>query len=232
MNSNRLKIFTISFLVIIACGAAMADENLERAIAARIMAIYDLDTADTEIEFRRNNLDAGSDTYDGIEVAPMTDAEPRGLLPFRVTLSIEGETVRKAQVSVRINRYEYALVTTDRISRHDVPLADKYTLKKVETTYLTDKALTSPEQLAGCWAKKNIGKDQIITSALIERIPAIISGKQISILYKTESMEITAAGVAMEAGYVGDLIRVRNSQSRKVIACTIIDRETVQVNTH
>ena len=232
MNNNRLKIFAISIFLLMAAGAAMADETLDGIITSGIFAIYKLDTVNAQIEFRRNNLEAAPDSYDSIDITPMTDAEPRGLIPFRVILSKEGEIVKKAQISARISRYEYALVSTGRINRHDVPLADMYTIKKVETTYLTDKALNSPEQLAGCWAKKNIGKDQVITSGLIERIPAIISGKQVSIIFKTNALEITTAGVAMETGYIGDLIRVRNSQSRKVIACTIIDRETVQVNTH
>lgn len=232
MINIRLNILAIFIAALLMCAPLMADDGLNRAITAKILACYDLDTTGVEIEFRKNNIEAAFDSYDSLYVKPMTDAEPRGLVPFQVALFKGGELVSRKQISTRISRFEYALVTTDRIRRQDILTPEKYTLKRVETTYLTEKALTSPEELAGSWARKNIGKDQIITSGLIERIPTIMSGKQISILFKTESMEISAAGIAMETGYVGDLIRVRNSQSRKVIPCTIIDRNTVQVSTH
>jgi len=211
---------------------ALAGSELDKAICDNIAAIYSLDPVSTEIEIRKNKIVIESGDYDSLEVSPMSNAEPRGLIPFKVSLYKEGAIVKNGQVRVRISCYDYALVTTGRVKRHDMITLDKFEIRRVETTYISEKVLQSPDELINRWARKNIGKDQIITSGLVEQVPAIISGKNIYIMYKTPAMEITAPGVALEAGYIGDRIRVRNSQSRKVIACTIMDRETVQVDTH
>jgi len=232
MNKGGIITLLMTVLLMLVSIDASADTDLDRLLCDKIAAYYDLDPVSVEIEIRKNKIRADESDYDSLEVVPMSNSEPRGLVPFKVSLFKAGRPVTKAQIRARISWFEYALVTTDAVRRHDIVTLDKFGIEKVETTYLTDKVLNSPEQLNDRWARKNIKKGQIITTALVEKIPAVISGKNIDIIYKTEAMEISAAGVALEAGYVGEKIRVRNSQSRKVIACTIIDGKTVQVNTH
>jgi len=232
MLKDRLITLALAALLMVVSIDTMADDDLNRDMINGIISYYDLDPVRVEIEFRKNRIKAEPGDYDSLEINPMSNSEPRGLIPLKVTLYKNGDEVKSGQIRIRISWFENALVTTDKIRRHDIIMPNKYQLKRVETTYLTEKIVNSPAQLAECWAKKNIGKDQILTSGLIEVIPAVVSGKEVSIMYRTQAMEITARGTALEAGYIGESIRVRNSQSRKIIACTIIDRETVQVNTH
>ena len=102
----------------------------------------------------------------------------------------------------------------------------------MEITSLTENPVTSEDELSGKWAKRNVGKGQILTSRMFETIPAITSGQEVSILYKSTGLEISTRGTALQSGNIGDLIKIRNNQSKKIIACTVMDDETVQVISH
>jgi flagella basal body P-ring formation protein FlgA len=102
----------------------------------------------------------------------------------------------------------------------------------MEITSLTSRPLTSENSLADLWAKRDIRKDQILSSGSVEKIPTVLSGQGVSILYKSAILEISAKGVAMESGYVGEKIRIKNDQSKKVLTGTILDSETVEITTN
>lgn len=222
----------VALLVLVLFWDAAADDGLNKAIKEKIAALYQLDRAATEIEIRKNNIRISESEYDSLEITPMTSSAPRGLIPFQVKLYSRNELVKKKQIRAKIAWFDYVLVTADRIRRQEIITSDKYRVEKRETTYLTEKPVTSADELKGRWAKRNIGKRQILTTGMVELIPTITSGREVSILYKTDVLEISARGIALETGYSGDIIRVKNSQSRKVIACTIVDEDTVQVSSH
>jgi flagella basal body P-ring formation protein FlgA len=102
----------------------------------------------------------------------------------------------------------------------------------MEITSLTDRPLTSEDELSGLWTKKDIRKNQILSSSSLEKIPTVFSGQGVSILYKKAGLEISANGKAMESGYTGDIIKIKNKQSKKIITGTILDEETVRVKTN
>lgn len=208
---------------------AFGDEALDKAIVDGIAEHYNLDAYDFEIDIRSNRIDAGADNFDSLSITPLTESEPRGLLSFKVILFKEGKPVDEGQVRVKIEYFQKVMVATDRIRRHQPVTSDKVTIKRMETTSLTVRPLTLDDSISGMWAKRDIRKNQIISSSLIEKIPAIQTGRGVAILYKKSGLEITARGAAMEDGYIGERIKVQNNQSKKVISCVVMDNETVQI---
>lgn len=203
--------------------------SVEKDIQRGVIALYNLDTLDVEVEMRTSRIEIEPGSYDSLTFEPLTRTEPRGLMSFEVTAWKYGKKFNSDQVRVKVAYYDEVLVTIDRIGRRDEFGPDKITLKRMEITSLTDIPLTSEDDLTGMWAVKSIKKGQILTSGLVEKIPPILNGQGVSIQYKSGLLEITARGTAMEDGYVGDEIRVRNGESRKTIVCTVIDDETVQL---
>jgi flagella basal body P-ring formation protein FlgA len=228
---NVIYLLLAAFALIVS-EQCLADDYLSRAIGDSIMALYDLDTAGTEVEIIKNSLNIAASEYDVLNVSPMTESEPKGSLPFRVKLFKSGQLAGEAQIRARITYYRDVLVTRDRIRRHNTITSDKYRIERRDVTQLTEKPISAPADVAGKWARRSIGKDQILTTGMLELIPVITPGGEVSILYRTPVLKVTALGIAMEPGYRGDIIRVKNSQSRKVIACTVIDEKTVQVASH
>jgi flagella basal body P-ring formation protein FlgA len=229
MKYDKWICLTLLAGMLFCIGSASRAETLDRTIIKGIIDYYDLGAYDIEIDIRSNRLRADSTDFDSLTVEPLTRGEPRGLLSFKVFLFKEGTVSEEGQVRVKIEYYQDVMVTTDRIRRHQPVTPDKVTIKRMETTSLTVRPLTLDDNISGMWAKRDIRKNQIVSSSLIEKIPAVQTGQGVAILYKTAGLEITARGAAMENGHVGEKIKVQNNQSNKVISCVVLNNEIVQV---
>jgi flagella basal body P-ring formation protein FlgA len=207
---------------------AATENHFNKPLSEKVSEIFDLDTAYVKVEIIKCNLSQFITEYDSLHVTSLSDSEPNGLMPFLVIIFKDNKEIEKGQIRVRIRRYADVLVTNDRIKQHDIISPDKVNIEKMEITVLFEKPLTSVAELAGMWSKRNIAKGQILSTGLLEEIPAITSGQGVSILYKISGLEATAAGVALENGYPSKTIKIRNNQSGKIINCTIMEDGTVQ----
>ncbi|MCX6827313.1 MAG: flagellar basal body P-ring formation chaperone FlgA [candidate division Zixibacteria bacterium] len=221
----------IGFWLLLPCSTVRGDENFEYDLKSRIVSSYNLDAGKTEIEFRRNPLVLDRNQYDSLELVRLSEAPLRGILPLQILAYKGGQLVAKGQIRIKIARYEYVLVTAERIRRHDMITPDKYNIQRMEITSLTDKPLTNDSELVSKWTKISLNRGQILTSGLVEEVPLIKAGQGVAIRYKTSGFEIMARGIAMESGYRGNSIRVKNNQSGKIIKGIILDGEAVKIET-
>jgi flagella basal body P-ring formation protein FlgA len=234
-----IKRLTILVLIIVSSMPLYGfASNLDNIIKEKIISLYNIDTSRCDVEVQRNHIQINSNEFDSLTVCRMagsiTDAKliPRGSVSLQVDFFKNNEEIKSGQIRVQIRHFENVLVSVDRFKRHDLPTPDKYMTKRMETTSLTENPVTSEDELSGKWARRNVGIGQILTSRMFEPIPAITVGQQVSILYKSSGLELTARGTALQPGDIGDQIKIKNNQSKKIIACTVMDDETVQVNSH
>ncbi len=210
-------------------GTASADEAARQSLASGIRQFYGLDSSDVEVQIRSSRIEFEESDFDSLTLEPLTRTEPRGLVTLKITAFKAGQKVGADQVRAFIAWYENVLVSTVRIGRHDEISPEKFTLKRMEITSLTDRPLTSDDNLSGVWALRNISRDQILTSSMVETIPPILVGQGISIRFISGALEVMARGTALQEGHIGEQIRVRNSHTKKTITCMVLDAETVQV---
>ena len=60
--------------------------------------------------------------------------------------------------------------------------------------------------------------------------PIVIeSGVNVTIISSKNGIKISAAGIAMQRGRIGKIIRVRNAASKKVLRAKVIDARTVEI---
>ncbi len=212
--------------------------NLNEILKKEIISLYSIDTSRCDIEIKKNRIRIKADEFDSLCVnslaGSISDAQlvPRGSISLRVKFYKDKNEIKKGQIRVKVRHFENVLISIDRIKRFEIPTPEKYKIKWMEITSLTDNPVTSEDELSGKWAKRNVGKGQILTSRMFETIPTITSGQEVSILYKSTGLEISTRGTALQSGCIGDLIKIKNNQSRKIIACTVMDDATVQVYSH
>ena len=76
---------------------------------------------------------------------------------------------------------------------------------------------------------RSLSAGDVLTDQHIERIPIIKRGEFIRILARGDLFEVTTEGTAMQDGGKGDLIRVKNVDSGKVIRGHVIDSGLIEV---
>lgn len=229
MKNGKWICLIIIGLILTAASNGFCNSEFKKLLSENIINFYNLEEYDIEVEIRSNRFDVGQLDFDSLSINPMTNSKPRGLLSFKVVLFNEGQNIKSGQIRVKIAYFENVLIAADRIGRHQVINQENCLSKRMEITSLTSRPLTSESSLADLWSKRDIRKGQILSSGSIEKIPTILSGQGVSILYKSAVLEISAKGKALESGYIGEKIRIKNEQSKKILTGTIIDGETVVI---
>ena len=85
------------------------------------------------------------------------------------------------------------------------------------------------EQVIGKVARRQIRTNRIITDAMVEVSPMVRRGEIVQMVYETDKIKVVATAEAREQGQVGDIIRVRNTVSRKEMDARILSDSKVEV---
>ncbi len=104
---------------------------------------------------------------------------------------------------------------------------DKITFVKKNLAYLPRNlwdGKTGPYRV-----KVPIGAMQPITMDRIEPLPTIVKGQKVILIFDGKTIFLKTIARAMEDGKIGDIIRVMNLQSKKIVYGEVINRDTVRV---
>ena len=122
-----------------------------------------------------------------------------------------------------------------------VPTAVIYPGQVIQSGQLRRVEVTNPDfagdfatdfsQVEGMITKATLIPDRAISKASLREPFAVTHGQQVRLLYSNGSLQITAIGMPLQDGSVGELIRVRNADSGLTVSGTILSPGIVQVVT-
>ncbi len=133
--------------------------------------------------------------------------------------------VKKLWLSVRISRKVPVAV-----AKQDIPAGKLITQKDISVIKVPfEKARKSlpPKEVIGKVAKETIRKDSLIKERMVLPNYLVKKGKPVKILYRNKGIYIELMGIAMENGVLGNIIRVKNVSTGKVLLCKVTGRNTV-----
>jgi len=150
-------------------------------------------------------------------------------VPVRVeVLNGSGEVIRTLHLVARVRVFAEAAVAARDIARGDSLAAGDIVMKRVEVGGVR-RYYTSPEGLAGVWAKTAIRAGTVLRASNIRPVPAVRRGDRVTIRAVVGSVEASSEGIARQDGGLGECIRVYNEMTRSTALCRILDSHTVQV---
>lgn len=85
------------------------------------------------------------------------------------------------------------------------------------------------DAVVGRIARRTLLSGQPIATDAIRLRPSIQAGQTARIVYEVEGLQISADGVALEAGAIGDRVRVRNLRSGIIISGKVLSTNTIIV---
>ncbi len=159
-----------------------------------------------------------------------TFVKEAGYRTYDIQLSINGELSKTVPVRVYLKMYKEIFVAKDTIKRDEViEEADlvkvRRNVDRLTSTYVTDK-----QQLVGKVASRAIGSNEVISGNSVVIPPVVKEGDRLLIVYETQNLILSAQGISMSKGRVGDRIPVRNVDSKTVVYAQVRDKNTVQVD--
>lgn len=89
--------------------------------------------------------------------------------------------------------------------------------KEISESKLKDYMITDANEIIGLTPKRTIAPNQFIKTSQLQKKKDVEKGQTVQVHYKSGNLNITSQGKALDQGAMGDMVRVMNPQSKKVI---------------
>ena len=156
---------------------------------------------------------------------------PPGTMPGAGNVSIlfDDTAGRRVRRQIRLKWYQPLLYSTVNMMRGSSP--DSSTLAfRIGTTQLHRLYVWDVSQIKGATLRQSIQAGRAILLADLEQVQVIKSGSIITLVAVINGLGVEAKGIALQHGGVGDIIKVKNLSSKKILTGRVIDMGRVEIN--
>lgn len=228
----------ISLLSVLFCSGAFAKTvitaaEIKNAVEEFVVSQIETDlplAARVVVDVRwQNDIEVATDIKPVIRVRKSSSRKLRGPSVVRVGIDLDGETLRKMSITADVRIHMPVLVAAYNLKRGEQIEATFFEITNSDVTKLRGAYYTDQNELKDLRMVRSLSAGDVLTDQHIERIPIIKRGEFIRILARGDLFEVTTEGTAMQDGGKGDLIRVKNVDSGKVIRGHVIDSGLIEV---
>ncbi len=230
-----IKILILLTLALIFCTQSYADqafqshesidEVVKTYIAKHINMSGEFEVSTTPLDIRLNLPQCAE---------PLEAFSPTELIKAgRVSIGIRcNHSEKKWSIftSAIIKTFDNVVVLTKPIQRGEIINQTHLSIERRETSNLRDDFVTQPEQLEGKEVTRQLGVGTILSLKNLVEPKLIKRGDKVTITTSKPEFSIRMSGVAMMDGARGQLIKVKNQNSGRIINATVIEPGLVSVN--
>lgn len=123
---------------------------------------------------------------------------------------------------VRIAKRQEALVATKAIVAGQLIDATDTATREVPTAAVHGTALTADMLGSAPSAARPIAAGQPITREMTDRVAAVQAGEPVTLQVNVSGLRVSAAGVVLQTGAVGDTVMVENAATHRRLKATIV----------
>ena len=153
----------------------------------------------------------------------------QGRTTFGVIAEVENEVPVQFQVKATLEEWLELPVAARALKKGAVISEDDLKMAKLNMSMLSKDVASDRDNLIGLELDRSIGAGEVFHLNRLAEPPVISKGSNVILMYKTRLLTATAEGVAIENGQSGDVIKVKNSASKKIVRGTVIEPGLVEV---
>jgi len=163
----------------------------------------------------------------GLEVVALQTTKPGHIgVDYK---SVAGSDEVRFQLKAFADEWRLMPVASRPLVKGVTVAANDVQLMKVNGTSVGRDSIENLGDIVGRNLTKDIGQGEMFKANAVV-VPAVITaGSRVTIVYRQSLLEVTASGIALENGGMGQDIRVRNESSKKVIVGKVSDPGLVTV---
>lgn len=162
-------------------------------------------------------------------VATPTPGSKRMLYRLRYDIICPGEQGWALTVALKTAVNLPVVVAMHTLERGRVIDSQDVVLKVQDIAPLNGLFLTNPQDATGQTVKRRINASQIVTPALLEQPVMVERGQNVLITARLEGIEASTSGEAMKQGRKGEVIRVRNTSSQRIVDAVVVSPGVVRI---
>ena len=154
-----------------------------------------------------------------------------GVRTYRVRALVNEQEAWRGVVRIKATVVNKVLIASRSIGKGQIVSSDDVREASEDLSNLRGEGyLSTLSQAVGQIATRNIGKDELLRSDLLQAPLDLSEGGRVTVLYETPGLVLRALGVVMVSGKIGQFVPVKNLETGKIVYGIVQDRETIKVN--
>ncbi|AIF53792.1 flagellar basal body P-ring formation chaperone FlgA [Pelosinus sp. UFO1] len=149
-----------------------------------------------------------------------------------ITTNVNEQRFTKLPLKFDVKLYRQIAVATREVNAGDLITEDALRFERMDTGKLAAGYIMDKKKIVGLMARRSITPGAVLTDSMVVKPIVIKRSSSVTLVTRIATMEVTAVGQAMQDGYEGQLIRVRNANSNKIILGKVLNESTVEVLTY
>ena len=146
---------------------------------------------------------------------------------FVYEITVNGKTIKKFWLPVRVERKVKVVVAVKPIPRGSVITADEISLKDVVESRARG-GTDNISSVVGATARKDFLPGDVITKSGIVPNFAVRRNQPVRVVYRSGAIRVELFGIALQDGVVGNIIKVKNPSTGKVLLCRVTGNGLVE----
>ncbi len=170
----------------------------------------------------------GKISFEISEMYPDFDPVGDVIIPFQVYVgSREAEKIfLRTKVEVWMN----VVVASQRLGKKQLLKEGDLQLSRRDIGGISKRFFVDPDGVLGKEMISSVPKDAVIQEWMVRVPPEVSKNDDVSIVAENEGLKVTARGLALEDGYKGEKIKVRNVDSNKEFKAAVVGSGEVSVD--
>ena len=219
----RRSLTTLILTAALAGSVQAANIALPPEIHDAVQQLLDQEWGKGNVEWVINSVPGILSTTDAGLMKLEASAKPRGTTLVHLSLGEGGEVVRRIPLSIRVMPFAWVPVIREGLKRNQVLESSDLAWERREVTSVRGEW---PEQAGELppdkyRLRRTLRAGDILTWSDIEKLPEVLRGSTVTIVSAKGTVEVTLPGKALEDGSKGDLIRVENTQYRRILEARV-----------
>jgi flagella basal body P-ring formation protein FlgA len=160
---------------------------------------------------------------------PSFSGKYEGPILLTAELNVDGHFIRPLPLRLTVDIYHPAVVTIKRVEKGDRFTAENIALVREPSSKIMRGCFKELNYVLGRTASMPLIPDSVVRVNEIFDPPVVLRGKTVQAIVRFGNVELTVDARAIEDGKAGDIIRVENSESHKILRAKVLDEKTVLV---
>lgn len=149
-----------------------------------------------------------------------------------IGINVNERTFTKVGLKFDVNLYRQVIVAARGMDALEIITDGSLRYERMDIGHLPAGFFTDKNKILGLMARRQITPGMVVTNSIVIKPILIKRGSIVNLVARIGNMEVIATGQAMQDGYEGQLIRIKNSNSNKIVLGKVVDGDKVQVLTY
>jgi len=163
-------------------------------------------------------------------IVPKPHEDYLGSTILALHLFVNGEPARKLWVNATISVMADVVTVVRPLGKHQHIRLEDIRLERRDLAGLGSETIRDLEDALGNRSRRAIYPGTVLRAGMIDQPPVVRRGDIVKIVVETGAMTITATGMVKQRGRKGEMVRVMNTDSNRVIMARVTGPDAVSVD--